>query len=71
MARAVAKNEVARRRPRGPRQVDIYVGLRIRDRCKEVGFSRTNLGDKVGVAFQQIQKYEKGAIVEWSSEVAC
>ena len=67
MARALAQNEVARRRPlrdrapKGPKQVDIYVGLRIRDRRKELGFSQTTLGDKVGVAFQQIQKYEKGS----------
>jgi transcriptional regulator with XRE-family HTH domain len=66
MARALARNEVARRRPlrdrapKSPKQVDIYVGLRIRDRRKELGFSQTALGDEVGVAFQQIQKYENG-----------
>jgi transcriptional regulator with XRE-family HTH domain len=33
---------------------------KIRDRRKELGLSQTALGYKVGVTFQQVQKYEKG-----------
>ena len=39
---------------------DVYVGNRIRVRRKELGFSQEKLGEKVGITFQQIQKYEKG-----------
>ncbi|MHC2021422.1 helix-turn-helix domain-containing protein [Methylobacterium sp. CM6247] len=41
--------------------VDRTVGLRIATLRKEKGLSQTELGQHVGVTFQQIQKYEKGA----------
>lgn len=44
----------------GPDPIDTYVGLRIRARRKEFGLTQTTLGQKVGVTFQQIQKYERG-----------
>jgi transcriptional regulator with XRE-family HTH domain len=37
------------------------VGRRIRARRLECGLSQTQLGEKLGVTFQQIQKYERGA----------
>jgi transcriptional regulator with XRE-family HTH domain len=40
--------------------VDLHVGHKIRDRRKELRFSQTDLGTKVGVSFQQVQKYENG-----------
>lgn len=40
--------------------VDVHVGQRIRLRRKFLGFSQTKLGDALGVAFQQMQKYERG-----------
>ncbi|WP_375695880.1 helix-turn-helix domain-containing protein [Bartonella sp. AC67GZZY] len=40
---------------------DISVGEKIRDRRKFMGISQTELGNKLGVSFQQIQKYEKGS----------
>ena len=40
--------------------IDAAVGLRIRQRRKMLGFSQTELADRVGVKFQQIQKYETG-----------
>ena len=43
-----------------PGSVDLHVGLKIRDRRKELGLSQTDLGSEVGVSFQQMQKYEKG-----------
>lgn len=44
-----------------PHPVDEVVGRRIRLRRKERGFSQTYLGESVGISFQQIQKYERGA----------
>ena len=44
----------------GPKPVDVHVGLRIRNRRKELGLSQTNLGEAIGVTFQQLQKYERG-----------
>ena len=41
--------------------VDCTVGLRIATLRKAKGLSQTELGQHVGVTFQQIQKYEKGA----------
>jgi transcriptional regulator with XRE-family HTH domain len=41
--------------------VDIYVGGRLRLKRTLSGFSQERLGDRVGLTFQQIQKYEKGS----------
>ena len=40
--------------------VDIYIGLKIRGLRNQQGISQAELGDKLGVSFQQVQKYEKG-----------
>jgi transcriptional regulator with XRE-family HTH domain len=39
---------------------DIEVGRRIRARRIAQGMSQTELGNRLGVTFQQVQKYEKG-----------
>src|SRR3977135_4057081 len=39
---------------------DIELGKRIRLRRVEQKVSQAELGDKLGVSFQQVQKYEKG-----------
>lgn len=44
-----------------PNPVDRHVGLRIRMRRKEVGFSQERLADAIGLTFQQVQKYERAA----------
>jgi transcriptional regulator with XRE-family HTH domain len=41
--------------------VDLYVGTRLRIRRKVLGLSQTQLADALGITFQQIQKYERGA----------
>lgn len=41
--------------------VDVEVGRRIRTRREQVGLTQGCLGEHVGVSFQQIQKYERGA----------
>ena len=42
-------------------KIDELVGKRIRARRHALGVSQTDLGDAIGVKFQQIQKYETGA----------
>ena len=44
-----------------PQPVDAYVGARIRLRRNLAGMSQTQLGGRIGVTFQQVQKYERGA----------
>lgn len=44
-----------------PRAVDVHVGARLRLRRTLLGISQEKLGGSVGLTFQQIQKYERGA----------
>lgn len=39
---------------------DIHVGQRVRMRRMMLGISQEKLADKLGITFQQVQKYEKG-----------
>ena len=41
--------------------LDAQVGNRVRMRRLMLGLSQTVLGDALGITFQQVQKYEKGA----------
>jgi len=47
--------------PRSPNPVDTHVGTRIRLRRLVMKMSQEKLGDALGVTFQQVQKYERGA----------
>lgn len=40
--------------------VDVHVGKRVRHRRWMVGMTQQQLGEAVGIKFQQIQKYETG-----------
>ena len=42
------------------RQQHIHLGQQIRKRRRHRGFTQTQLGDRIGVRFQQVQKYECG-----------
>lgn len=44
-----------------PNPIDIHVGSRVRMRRMLVSMSQEKLGDSLGLTFQQVQKYEKGA----------
>ena len=44
----------------GPDPVDTHVGGRLRLRRNLVGMSQEQLGEALGLTFQQIQKYERG-----------
>jgi transcriptional regulator with XRE-family HTH domain len=46
---------------RHPNPVDLHVGARIRMRRKILGVSQERLAEDLGLTFQQIQKYERGA----------
>ena len=45
---------------RAPDPLDVMVGARIRIFRTHCGMSQSDLAEKIGVAFQQVQKYEKG-----------
>jgi transcriptional regulator with XRE-family HTH domain len=44
-----------------PNPIDIHVGGRVRQRRTLLGFSQEKLADAIGLTFQQVQKYERGA----------
>ena len=44
-----------------PDPIDIHVGSRVRMRRTLLGMSQEKLGKALGLTFQQIQKYERGA----------
>jgi transcriptional regulator with XRE-family HTH domain len=46
---------------RVPNPVDLHVGARIRLRRRMQGVSQEKLADALGLTFQQVQKYERGA----------
>ena len=50
------------RTPSGkPNPIDVHVGTRVRLRRTLMGMSQEKLGDALGLTFQQVQKYERGA----------
>ena len=46
---------------RKPNQIDLHVGSRLRLRRKLLNISQEKLADALGLTFQQVQKYERGA----------
>src|ERR671916_2789461 len=44
-----------------PNPVDVRVGARLRLRRNMLGLSQEKLGEAIGLTFQQVQKYERGA----------
>jgi transcriptional regulator with XRE-family HTH domain len=46
---------------RSPNPVDLHVGARIRLRRRLHGVSQEKLAEALGLTFQQVQKYERGA----------
>ena len=43
-----------------PNPIDVYIGQRIRVRRQLLGLSQEALAKKIGITFQQVQKYERG-----------
>src|SRR6201998_3236858 len=54
---------VPRRRTKAdkPNPIDVHVGGRVRLRRTLLGMSQEKLGEAIGLTFQQVQKYERGA----------
>src|ERR1700728_1426467 len=50
-----------RRKSDKPSPIDVHVGSRVRLRRTLLGMSQEKLGDALGLTFQQVQKYERGA----------
>ena len=44
-----------------PNPIDVHVGARVRRRRTLLGMTQTKVGDAIGLSFQQMQKYERGA----------
>lgn len=42
-------------------QLEIVIGARMRARRRQRGLSQSELAEQLGVSFQQVQKYERGA----------
>jgi len=61
MPRAKTKT-IGKKKPasRGTTSIDHVIGERIRATRLHAGLSQEELGDALGVSFQQVQKYEKG-----------
>ena len=53
-----SKGDLKNQRSTG--KYDLELGKRVRLRRVELGISQSELADKLGVSFQQVQKYEKG-----------
>ena len=50
-----------RRKSEQPDPIDVQVGLRVRLRRNMLGLSQEKLGEAIGLTFQQVPKYERGA----------
>lgn len=49
-----------RKQDREAQLIDAHVGRRVRERRELIGASQEQLGEHLGLSFQQVQKYEKG-----------
>ena len=59
---SIAPRSTRGRMPSGkPNPVDVHVGARVRLRRTLLGMSQEKLGEAIGLTFQQVQKYERGA----------
>jgi transcriptional regulator with XRE-family HTH domain len=61
MANTRPPRRPGRRRAERPDPVDVHVGSRVRLRRNMLGLSQEKLGEAIGLTFQQVQKYERGA----------
>jgi len=57
----MAKSKPRSGRGKGIGPIDGHVGARVRMRRTLLGLNQTKLGEKLGVSFQQVQKYENGS----------
>jgi transcriptional regulator with XRE-family HTH domain len=60
MGRKAKKAKRAPQSQRGVTALDKTIGMRVRARRLEMKITQHELGDALGISFQQIHKYEKG-----------
>jgi transcriptional regulator with XRE-family HTH domain len=48
------------KRARSAAAIDDHVGARIRERRLMIGLSQQELGEMIGISYQQVHKYERG-----------
>ncbi|MBS0363251.1 MAG: helix-turn-helix transcriptional regulator [Proteobacteria bacterium] len=53
--------DTAKRDPGRSVQTELFIGARLRTRRRQLGLSQSDLAEALGVSFQQVQKYERGA----------
>ena len=58
---AMQPRRPGRRKADKPNPIDVHVGSRVRLRRNMLGMSQEKLGEAIGLTFQQVQKYERGA----------
>ena len=61
MANSKTPRRPGRRKTDHPHPTDVHVGSRVRLRRNMLGLSQEKLGEAIGLTFQQVQKYERGA----------
>jgi transcriptional regulator with XRE-family HTH domain len=61
MVTSTTPRRPGRRKSDRPHPTDIHVGSRVRLRRNMLGLSQEKLGEAIGLTFQQVQKYERGA----------
>jgi ribosome-binding protein aMBF1 (putative translation factor) len=58
--KAVKRTKPKKFAPRSAGALDRYIGARMREQRLAIHMSQAQLSEKLGVSFQQIQKYERG-----------
>ena len=61
MQKPIASAALSSKRSGVPDPIDVHVGSRLKLRRKLLGLSQEQMGKALGLTFQQIQKYERGA----------
>jgi transcriptional regulator with XRE-family HTH domain len=56
----MTKSETKKASPRSANAIDEYIAARIRERRLALNMTQAQFGKKLGISFQQVQKYEKG-----------
>lgn len=56
----MARRTSGQKQERQAQLIDAHVGRKVRERRELLGSSQEQLGEHLGLSFQQVQKYEKG-----------
>jgi transcriptional regulator with XRE-family HTH domain len=61
MPQSQSHRRPGRPKTESPNPIDVCVGARVRLRRNMLGLTQEQLGEAIGLTFQQVQKYERGA----------